>query len=114
VGGPALLGWHYRLLHPTAATFATLLPPSQGADGAAASTKKKRPRGGPAAGYEGEDILLGGAPDGPLRLQLPVRFAEGTWMAAAWRVLAGVGPEGMKISDVSDILKSTIFMPFFF
>jgi hypothetical protein len=79
----------------------------QGQDGAAAATKKKRPRGGPAAGYEGEDILPAGgaaaaAADGPLRLQCPQRFAEGTWMAAAWRVLAGMGPEGMYINDVSD------------
>jgi hypothetical protein len=43
----------------------------------------------------------GGAADGSLKLQLPQRFADGTWMAAAWRVLAGVGPEGMHIDDVS-------------
>jgi hypothetical protein len=77
---------------------------AQGPDAAAAQTlKKRRPRGGPAAGYEGEDIDIvhGGAAEGPLKLQLPQRFAEGTWMAAAWRVLAGVGPEGMYINDVS-------------
>jgi hypothetical protein len=75
---------------------------SQGPDGAAAA-KKKRPRGGPAAGYEGEDVVHGAAADGPLKLQLPQRFAEGTWMAAAWRVLAGIGPEGMHIDDVSAV-----------
>jgi hypothetical protein len=30
-------------------------------------------------------------------------LAEVTWMAAAWRVLAGVGPEGMHIDDVSAV-----------
>ncbi|KAF6264659.1 hypothetical protein COO60DRAFT_75930 [Scenedesmus sp. NREL 46B-D3] len=76
-------------------------PAAEGPDGAAAAaTKKRRPRGGPAAGFEGEDIAAGGAADGPLKLQLPQRFAEGTWMAAAWRVLAGVGPEGMYINDL--------------
>ncbi|WIA12944.1 hypothetical protein OEZ85_006559 [Tetradesmus obliquus] len=78
---------------------------AEGPDGAAAApAKKKRFRGGPAAGYEGEDILPGGAPDGPLKLQLPQRFAEGTWMAAAWRVLAGVGPEGMYVNDLVRVI----------
>jgi len=38
--------------------------------------------------------------DGHLKLQMPARFGEGTWMAAAWKVLADAGPEGLTVNEV--------------
>lgn len=41
------------------------------------------------------------AGDGPLKLMLPPRFGDTTWMAAAWKVLSEVGPEGLPVVEVS-------------
>lgn len=77
-------------------------PVPEAADGAAAAGAKRKkgraPKG--AVGFEGEDVVAGWGGDGPLRLQQPDRFAPGTWMAAAWRVLAEAGPEGMVVAEV--------------
>lgn len=46
------------------------------------------------------------AGDGPLKLLLPLRFGESTWMAAAWKVLSEVGPEGLPVVEVRTALYS--------
>jgi hypothetical protein len=37
---------------------------------------------------------------GDLKLSLPSRLSAGTVKAAAWQVLAEVGPEGMHLEDI--------------
>lgn len=70
--------------------------------GAAASTKSGKGRGPKGAmGYEGEDVVSGWTGDGPLKLLLPVRFGDSTWMAAAWKVLSEAGAEGLPVAEVS-------------
>jgi hypothetical protein len=46
------------------------------------------------------DVCAAG--DGPLKLLLPLRFGETTWMAAAWKILSEVGVEGLPVAEVSD------------
>lgn len=65
---------------------------------AAADGRARAPKG--AVGYEWEDVTEGRMGDAPLRLELPHRFTPGTWMAAAWTVLASAGPSGMSVSEV--------------
>lgn len=42
------------------------------------------------------------AGDGPLKLLLPLRFGETTWMAAAWKILSEVGSEGLPVTEVGE------------
>lgn len=53
-----------------------------------------------AVGYEGEDVVSGWTGDGPLKLLLPLRFGETTWMAAAWKILSEVGVEGLPVTEI--------------
>eukprot|EP00878_Enallax_costatus_P022608 GHUV01024000.1.p1 GENE.GHUV01024000.1~~GHUV01024000.1.p1 ORF type:complete len:306 (+),score=71.75 GHUV01024000.1:717-1634(+) len=84
------------------------LDPAEAGLGSSRKGKRFRaPKG--AAGFEGEDVVSGWVGDGPLKLQLPVRFGEGTWMSAAWRVLAVAGPEGLPVPEVSSTGGQTAF-----
>jgi hypothetical protein len=77
---------------------------AEGAEGANAGSAKggkgagRVPKG--SVGYEAEDVVSGWTGDGPLKLLLPLRFGETTWMAAAWKVLSEVGAEGLGVTEV--------------
>lgn len=77
-----------------------------GGEGASAAGSKGGKGGGAgrgpkgSVGYEGEDVVSGWTGDGPLKLLLPLRFGETTWMAAAWKILSEVGPEGLPVTEV--------------
>lgn len=77
---------------------------AEGAEGANAGNTKgakgagRVPKG--SVGYEAEDVVSGWTGDGPLKLLLPLRFGETTWMAAAWKVLSEVGAEGLGVTEV--------------
>ncbi|KAG2442737.1 hypothetical protein HXX76_002819 [Chlamydomonas incerta] len=51
-------------------------------------------------GMEGEDVLDDGATGGSLKLRMPQRYTHGTVKAAAWQVLANVGPNGLSVGDL--------------
>lgn len=49
------------------------------------------------------------AGDGPLKLLLPLRFGETTWMAAAWKILSEVGSEGLPVTEVGEEVASFLW-----
>nr|ABY60733.1 zygote-expressed homeodomain protein [Chlamydomonas reinhardtii] len=51
-------------------------------------------------GMDGEDVLDDGATGGSLKLRMPQRYTHGTVKAAAWQVLANVGPNGLSVGDL--------------
>jgi hypothetical protein len=45
-------------------------------------------------------LVPAAAGDGPLKLILPLRFGDATWMAACWKVLSEAGPQGLTVPEV--------------